>query len=818
MIGRRYLSAVLLAGALLLLHFTPVFADGSIVGDRDDELARRYVPVFYFHPDEVFRPQPVDVILQNARLRQSRRLWFDVNVLLSLDPLDLWQIDTDPTFFLDVWYGDDGRSAFTNYTSHQTYYQQTLSPHAGGPPPTVYARVVRDEPFGTITVQYWALYFYNDWFNKHEGDWEMVQVILRGDEHPEWVIFSQHHGGTRRPWRSVSVEDDTHPVVYVAKGSHANYFIGDETYPNGLNVGTRRVEIMDRTGSADRTMPDVILLVDRETYLVEPDAWPGSEWISFGGRWGETAPQADFGGPLGPADKGLQWDSPYEWAMRQPLDTDVWYENRLRVAVNGPRDRDIRIRLTDEYGQNLAGAEELGNLAILHRDPPPGTVILAHIETRDAGISNLFPEWPDESGLPLCRYGECALGAWTVEATWPDADREQVTHMSFQDVPLDDFGGATLILDPNDSHSLQLGQFAVRAAIALEASELQITRAAWDAPELVWIGGMLPAHQVATGLLTAVLAGVLPALLYVAYIYWVDRYEREPKRLLATAFVWGALPAVLVALLVELFFDLPPDLIGAQALEALRLGMLVPLLQEVLKGSVVVLIARRYRLEFDDVLDGIVYGAVVGVGFAMTGNVISNLGSFALWGFAGLNGMAMAEGVVHSLNHAMYTAVFGASLGYTQWHAKREDHRLVPVAGFMIAVLFNALHNLLLRLLIGLTMWTVLVTGLGLVAMIVLALSALSRQHRCLEQELRGEIADELYRSVLAPGAVVRLMWATFRTHGLKGAWRARRLRQLCAELALKKAQRRAHPDKVALHRTIESLREQIEEVASRIR
>ena len=48
----------------------------------------------------------VDVIVDQARLRQSRRLWFDVNVLISLDPLDLLNLKSDDSQFLDVWYGD----------------------------------------------------------------------------------------------------------------------------------------------------------------------------------------------------------------------------------------------------------------------------------------------------------------------------------------------------------------------------------------------------------------------------------------------------------------------------------------------------------------------------------------------------------------------------------------------------------------------------------------------------------------------------------------------------------------------------------------
>src|SRR4030042_1438373 len=96
----RWLVVGILLVAVLLACAVPSFADEPLPED-DLDLARRYAPVFYFHPDEIFRPQPVEVIVEQARLRQSRRLWFDVNVLLSLNVPDLLGLDSDESYFLD---------------------------------------------------------------------------------------------------------------------------------------------------------------------------------------------------------------------------------------------------------------------------------------------------------------------------------------------------------------------------------------------------------------------------------------------------------------------------------------------------------------------------------------------------------------------------------------------------------------------------------------------------------------------------------------------------------------------------------------------
>ena len=126
-------------------------------------------------------------------------------------------------YILDVWYGNEGASDYKNYSAHRSFYKTALRPEVGGPPVVIYAHVVRDHEEKVITIQYWLFYYYNDWFNKHEGDWEMIQVMVAEAGDPLWVVLSQHHGGTRRAWKHTQIEDGNHPAVFVALGSHANY-------------------------------------------------------------------------------------------------------------------------------------------------------------------------------------------------------------------------------------------------------------------------------------------------------------------------------------------------------------------------------------------------------------------------------------------------------------------------------------------------------------------------------------------------------------------------------------------------------------------
>jgi RsiW-degrading membrane proteinase PrsW (M82 family) len=753
----------------------------------------------------------VDVILNQSRLRQSHRLWPDVNVLIHPAPPDLFALPSDDSYFLDEWFGDEGSSEFSNYTAHQTYYEAALSSMADEAP-VIYAHVVRDESSNHIIIQYWALYFYNDWFNKHEGDWEMVEVLLSAASQPEWIVLSQHHGGTRRPWTTAQIEDGTHPVAYVALGSHANYFVGNEVYPNEKDVGNARIEIMDRTGIFERLIPDVTLIPDRAELAANPASWPAAEWLMYRGHWGEMAVQSDFSGPLGPADKGLQWEQPYAWGMNQPLDLDTWYRNRLRVEVVGAPPGEAEVQLTDERGDKLPTAEAVGNLAILHADPPASVVASINV----AGHTHTN---------------------WEIIVTWPNPDTRQVTRLHFNDVQLTESGRAMFEIDSGGiAHfdvadtadqgrrltptiSGELGDPSRRPQgveiipqdrVTLKPSAIETYGATWDAPDLVWMGHVLPIQQVGLGIIIALIYSIVPTLVFVGVLYWVDVYEKEPVPTLAAAFMWGAIPALAVALVVELFFRLPSNLIGPHALEAARLGLLAPVLEEVLKGAGVVFIYWRYRSEFDDVLDGMIYGAIVGFGFAMTANFLSYIGSFVLWGYEGLSVGLVVQRTLHAMDHGLYTAILGAGLGFARLTQKRWQCWILVAGALVLAIFTHSLRNLLAHSLVGLNILTVIVTGAGTLVLWAVAGWSLWQQKRCLRTELRGMIPESLYHTVLQPLAGTWVQWRALRLEGISAWRRTRWLHHLCAELAFKRMQARLFPEEPERAAEVEALREEI--------
>jgi protease PrsW len=258
----------------------------------------------------------------------------------------------------------------------------------------------------------------------------------------------------------------------------------------------------------------------------------------------------------------------------------------------------------------------------------------------------------------------------------------------------------------------------------------------------------------------AALLAFVPTLIYALLVWWLDRYEKEPLPLLIVAFLWGAVPAVILAIALEVWADIPlQTLILAEApREFASVSLVGPAVEEAVKAIILVVLFVAYRREFDNVLDGIVYGAMVGLGFAMVENVLylltfayeggggANIGSmFALW---------LLRAGLFGLNHSMFTAFTGAALGLARSLKAGWQKGFVPVLGLLAAILFHALHNGLTSL-VGIVgedqQSTDLVLGActavlvsdfgGILLVLVLAIISSVREGRVIRDTLREEVA-----------------------------------------------------------------------------
>ncbi len=183
------------------------------------------------------------------------------------------------------------------------------------------------------------------------------------------------------------------------------------------------------------------------------------------------------------------------------------------------------------------------------------------------------------------------------------------------------------------------------------------------------------------------LAGV-PSLLYVLILRAIDRYEPDPWRILLTALALGALVVPLAVMAVRVLIGQPFELplpYGAGGPQPL-----VRVIEQVLGGFVLIGLVATLRREFDNALDGVVWGAAVGAGLGAAHTFL-----FAYGGTGLLGEETIALVTVSGLNQAFYGAVFGAFLGYAVWYLPRQRAWVVISLGLATAALLSALHDTL---------------------------------------------------------------------------------------------------------------------------
>lgn len=131
-------------------------------------------------------------------------------------------------------------------------------------------------------------------------------------------------------------------------------------------------------------------------------------------------------------------------------------------------------------------------------------------------------------------------------------------------------------------------------------------------------------------------------------------------------------------------------LVGSAQARWLEAGIIGPIVEELYKGAVLVTLFRRHREEFDGMLDGLLYGALVGLGFSMTENITYYLRVEP----SHLNGMIVARGLLLGMNHACFSACFGLGLGIANDATNPTLRRWAPVAGLAAGVGLHMTYNL----------------------------------------------------------------------------------------------------------------------------
>ncbi len=175
----------------------------------------------------------------------------------------------------------------------------------------------------------------------------------------------------------------------------------------------------------------------------------------------------------------------------------------------------------------------------------------------------------------------------------------------------------------------------------------------------------------------------------------LDRNEKEPWRLVLVATAWGAIVATSLVIWAEALWDegLGTRLVPGPALDVSS-AFSAGIFEELAKGVAVVLLYLTMRDEFDDVVDGIVYGAAVGFGFNFMESITYMTHLYALYQPEGTSlALAAAAGQWYQrqvlglfLGHATYTALVGAGVGVARQLRGLHQRLLAIASGFLVAI------------------------------------------------------------------------------------------------------------------------------------
>jgi RsiW-degrading membrane proteinase PrsW (M82 family) len=290
----------------------------------------------------------------------------------------------------------------------------------------------------------------------------------------------------------------------------------------------------------------------------------------------------------------------------------------------------------------------------------------------------------------------------------------------------------------------------------------------------------------------------------------MDRNEKEPWRLVMVAAAWGAIVATSLVVWGESIWEASAQrsLVPGPGLDA-SLAFMAGTFEEIAKGLAVVLLFLVMRNDFDDVVDGIVYGAAVGLGFNFMETITYMTNLYAIFQPEGVGGFAAgfqwyARQVMGLFfGHATYTAFIGAGLGIARQLPSVRQKLFVIVSGFLVAIAahfswdawltFFPIQNTLFGL-VQMHLRTLIMTGpftAGVIALLIFGIRY--EGHNMLDQlrkesaSGRGAILPEEVAILANPWQRLQQRLRALNVAGMKGYLTVSRLQTAQLDLAMER-------------------------------
>jgi protease PrsW len=183
-----------------------------------------------------------------------------------------------------------------------------------------------------------------------------------------------------------------------------------------------------------------------------------------------------------------------------------------------------------------------------------------------------------------------------------------------------------------------------------------------------------------------IIFAVAPVFIVILYIYYKDKYEKEPKELLLYTFLLGAIVSIIITTVMYYGFDIILPLQNKTSVlqQFVKAFFVVGFTEEFSKYIIIKFYAQKHK-EFNEPFDGIVYAVMVSMGFAATENI-----------FYVLEG-GIATALMRAFTAVPAHATFAVLMGYYLGKAKFSNNRIVMnLTGLLLATLFHGAYDFFL--------------------------------------------------------------------------------------------------------------------------
>ena len=241
-------------------------------------------------------------------------------------------------------------------------------------------------------------------------------------------------------------------------------------------------------------------------------------------------------------------------------------------------------------------------------------------------------------------------------------------------------------------------------------------------------------------ILIVILAALAPALGLLYFIYNKDVLQKEPTREILIAFGYGVL-----SVLASTLISFPLMGIGVVPTEAATVGEYLRLAvfgagipEELAKFALLWLFLKRCRY-FDEYVDGIVYAACVGLGFAAVENIMYLIQNFQAWAYVGaMRALFSVPG------HFFFAVVMGYDVSKAAFDDPSQRARNIFLAIALPILLHSAFDALLMVSTVSAAATGLIALFAGLYILMAKTSKKLFNKHLTTDQEIQKEIDDQL--------------------------------------------------------------------------